>query len=160
MYWIKRKYRQIKRVIDFLPMIWQGFDFDYMYAIDLFKKQLVRLADELESERANTLHAPIKAQRIRTAIRLMNKVYEDHYGMEWMDKIHEMYGEGILDLENVDTGDGNSSVYLKYKYEKWDNAKEIKKMKHTLFKRSQTKQKRAHKLLWDYIEHNIQSWWD
>ena len=38
-YFFRRKYRQIRRVIDFLPMIWNGFDFDYMYAIELFEKQ-------------------------------------------------------------------------------------------------------------------------
>ena len=25
MYWFKRKWRQIKRVADFLPIIWKGF---------------------------------------------------------------------------------------------------------------------------------------
>ena len=33
-------------------------------------------------------------------------------------------------------------------------------MKRKLFKESIDKQKRAHKLLWDFIEHNIQYWWD
>lgn len=159
-YFFKRKYRQIQRVIDFLPMIWKGFDFDYMYAIDLFKKQLERLADELESERANTLRAPIKAQKIRTAIRLMDKVYEQEYDMEWMDKLHEMYGVDILDFEMVDTGRGDGSQFLKYKYEKLENADEITKMKRKLFKESAEKQKRAHKLLWDFIEHNVLYWWD
>ena len=41
-YPIRRKYQQIKRVIDFLPIIWNGFDFDYTYSIQLFKKQLER----------------------------------------------------------------------------------------------------------------------
>lgn len=159
-YFFRRKYRQIKRVIDFFPLIWSGFDFDYHYAIDLFKKQLERLADELESDRAVTQSAPINAQKIRTAIRLMDKAYNGDYSLEYQSQFKEIYGEDALDHEFEDTGKGNGSVYLKYKYEKWDNADEIKEVERKLFKESQEKQKRAHKLLWDFIEHNIERWWD
>ena len=31
MYWVKRKYQQIQRVIDFLPLIWKGYDFESLY---------------------------------------------------------------------------------------------------------------------------------
>mgnify|MGYP000728286420 CR=1 FL=1 len=159
-YFFRRKYRQIKRVIDFFPLIWNGFDFDSIYAVQLFKKQLERLADELESERANTLSAPANAQKIRTAIRLMNKVYDDEYSCEYQYKIKELYGEDALDWEFVDTGKGDNSTYMKYKYEKWNNADEIREVERKLFKEAQEKQKRAHKLLWDFIEHNIERWWD
>ena len=71
MYWVKRKIQQIKRVIDFFPLIWNGFDFDYRYALDLFKKQLERQVKFMESDRAMTLDAKNNAQKIKTAIRLM-----------------------------------------------------------------------------------------
>ena len=51
MYWFRRKYEQIQRVIDFLPIIWKGFDFDYHYSLELFKKQLERQAKFLESDK-------------------------------------------------------------------------------------------------------------
>jgi hypothetical protein len=160
MYWFRRKYRQIKRVIDFFPLVWNGFDFDYRYATDLFRKQLERIADELESDRAMSLSSTINAQKIRTAIRLMDKVYNEEYGCEYMYKTKELYGENALDWWFEDTNDGYGSSYLRYEYEKWDNSDEITEMKNKLFKESIDKQKRAHKLLWDFIEHNIQKWWD
>ena len=129
MYWVKRKIRQIKRVIgrikrviDFLPLIWNGFDWDYSYAIQLFQKQLERTASFLESDKAMTLDAKMNAQKIRTAIRLMDIVYEERYVDEFLDS------DGGNDREG--------------------------------FRRVIEKQKRAHKLLWDFIEHNIQYWWD
>lgn len=121
MYWVKRKIRQIKRVIDFLPLIWNGFDFDYRYATDLFRKQLERIADFLESDKAYTLSAKTNAQKIRTALRLMDIVYEERYMDEFFDS----------------------------------NSKDREEYKRVI-----EKQKRAHKLLWDFIEHNIQYWWD
>ena len=122
MYWVKRKIQQIKRVIDFLPLIWNGFDFDYSYSLDLFKKQLERTASFLESDKAYTLSAKTNAQKIRTALRLMDIVYDEKYVDEFLDSY-----------------DGNDREG---------------------FKRVIEKQNRAHKLLWDFIEHNIQRWWD
>jgi len=122
MYWVKRKIQQIKRVIDFFPLIWSGFDFDYRYSLDLFKKQLERTASFLESDKAYTLSAKTNAQKIRTAIRLIDIVYDETYVDEFLDSY-----------------DGNDREG---------------------FKRVIEKQNRAHKLLWDFIEHNIQRWWD
>jgi len=110
-------FRRLRRVWDFLPIIWGGYDFDYSHAIELFKYQLERTADLLESDEAYTLDSNLNAQKIRTAIRLMDKVYEE----EWMEDFYN----GKITMEEA-----------------------IKK------------QKRAHQLLWKYIEHNIQGWWD
>ena len=122
MWWFKRKIKQIQRVLDFLPMIWRGNDWDYLYSLDLFQKQLERTATYLESDNAVTQNAKIHAQKIITALRLMDIVYDDTYITEFLD--------------------GNDSK----------NGDE--------FVRVMKKQKRAHKLLWDFIEHNIQKWWD
>jgi hypothetical protein len=159
-YFFKRKYRQIKRTIDFLPLIWNSYDFDYSYALDLFKKQLEYTAKHLESDRAMTLSAKAKAQKIRTAVRLMDKVYNEEYFHQYMDKLKEIYGENTFDWWFEDSGKGDGSSYLRCEYEKWDNAEEISEMRRKLVKESIDKQKRAHKLLWDFIEHNIQRWWD
>ena len=160
MYWFKRKYRQIKRVIDFLPIIWKGFDFDYRYSIEVFRKQLQRQATFLESDKAYSLSSKTNAQKIRTAIRLMDKVYDEEYATEYMTQIDKLYG--TTHYEFVDK-DGEEL----YKMKVWnENAvdekhqKEINEVRHQMFLRSKDRQKRAHKLLWSYIEHNILKWWD
>jgi hypothetical protein len=159
-YFFKRKYQQIKRTIEFLPLIWNSYDFDYQYSIDLFKKQLERTANYLESNRAHSMDAKNRASRIRTAIRLMDKVYNEEYFHQYMDKLKEIYGKNVFDWWFDDSGKGDGSSYLRYEYEKWDNAAEISEMRRKLVKESIDKQKRAHKLLWDFVEHNIQQWWD
>ena len=110
-------FRRLKRVWYFLPIIWRGYDFDYFHAIELFRYQLERTADLLESDKAYTLNSNLHAQKIRTAIRLIDKVYDEGYMEDFYD--------GKITMEEA-----------------------IKK------------QKRAHQLLWKYIEHNIQGWWD
>ncbi len=80
---VKRFFKKIKRVLDFLPIIWKGYDYDHAHAIDLFKYQLERTADFLESDKAYRGSAKLQAQKIRTAINLINKVYEEEYVKEW-----------------------------------------------------------------------------
>jgi hypothetical protein len=159
-HFFRRKYQQIQRLIDFLPIIWNGFDFDYIYSVELFKKQLERQAKFLESNKSYSDRAKQDASRIRTAIRLMDKVYDDEYGSEYQDKLKKLYGENVLDWWFEDTGRNDGSSYLRWEFEKWDNSEEIEKVQKKLFLESKQKQKRAHKLLWNFIEHNIQYWWD
>lgn len=166
MYWIKRKYQQIKRVIDFLPTIWNGYDFDYHYSLELFKKQLERQAKFMESDRAMTLDAKTNAQKIRTAIRLMDKVYEEEYGMEYMETVDNLYGKthfDFIELEEKSKKRGEPLYELKLRNEKAvdeEHQKEIDEIRREMAKLSKERQKRAHKLLWEFIEWNIQSWWD
>lgn len=164
MYWVKRKIQQIKRVIDFFPLIWNGFDFDYRYAIDLFKKQLERIAKDMETN-GRLECSDVNAQKIRTAIKLMDKVYEEEYAHQYLDTIDKMYGRTHYDFEELDELDSNGDPY--YKLVHWNEGavndkhqKEIDEVRHEMMLLSQDKQKRAHKLLWDFIEHNIQKWWD
>ena len=159
-YWFKRKYRQVKRVLDFLPIIWKGYDFDYRYAIDLFKYQLERTADFMESDKAMTVDANIRARRIKTAIELLDKVYDEEYGCEYQEQMKSIYGDNVLDWNFEDTERGDETSYLKYEYEKWENKDEVKETFDKLFKQSQDKQKRAEKLVWEFISHNIRGWWD
>jgi hypothetical protein len=159
-YFFKRKKNQVNRVIDFLPMIWNGFDFDYSYSIDLFKKQLERTADFMESDRAMTVDADIRARRIRTAIELLQKVYDEEYGCQYQDQLKEIYGDKVLDWWFDYTGREDGSAYIRFEYEKWDNAEEVKEVKGRLYQQSKEKQKRAEKLVWDFIGHNIRYWWD
>ena len=165
MFVVKRFFRRVKRVIDFLPMIWKGFDFDYRYSIELFQYQLKRTADFMESDRAMTMDAKIRAKRIRTAVELLQKVYDEEYGCEYQDKLKQIYGEKVLDwdfieLDDKSDYDGELLYELKWEYEKWDNAEEVKETKQKLYKESQEKQKRAEELVWKFISHNIRGWWD
>jgi len=157
---IRYYYRKLKRLIQFIPHIWRGYDFDYRYAIDLFSYQLTRTANFLESDKSYTVNADMHARKIRTAIDLMKKVYEDEYEMEWMDRLQEIYGPSVLDWWFEDTGKGDGSSYLRCGYEKWDNTEEVEAKKKELVKASQEKQKKAERILWAYIQHNIRYWWD
>jgi len=162
---IKWFFRRVKRTLEFLPHIWEGYDFDYKYSIKLFRKQLERQAKFMESDRAMTLSAKTNAQKIRTAIRLMDKVYDEEYASEYMTQIDKLYGTTHYDFVELDELDETGRPYYELKLRNEGavdeyHQKEIEEVRKQMMLLSRDKQKRAHKLLWDYIEHNIQRWWD
>lgn len=140
MWRINRFFWRIKNLIKWFPIIWNLFDWDYVYALEVFKFQLKNLADFLDSDKAYTEKARYNAQRIRTVIRLMDKVYNEEYGMEYMGVLDEKYGFKRGFSDNV------SDEYNK----------DMKK----LMQESNAKQEKAHKLLWKLIEKDIRGWWD
>jgi len=169
----KRTWRKIKRVWDFLPILWNGYDFDYRYAVELFQHQLSRTADYLDSDRSWTVGASSRARRIRTVVELMEKVYDEDYACEYQDKMKELYGENYNEWHWVPVGhdvkeelpedwtvDDEDLVQLEFEYKRWDNVDEVDEMNTKLFNESREKQQRAHELLWKLVEHNIRHWWD
>jgi bisphosphoglycerate-independent phosphoglycerate mutase (AlkP superfamily) len=114
----------------------------------------------MESDRAYAIDSDMRAKRIKTAIELLDKVYDEEYGMEYIDQIKDIYGDNVLDHWFEDTGSDDGSSFLRYEYEKWDNCEEVEQTKNRLFKLSREKQIRAEKLVWEFISHNIRGWWD
>lgn len=164
MYWFRRKWRQIKRVVDFLPIIWKGYDWDYHYAIELFQHQLKRTAKEIRI-RGNAVDRENTASRIETAVELMERIYDEEYAFEYSTKIEEKYGQSSFEFKELDELDERGDPYYEM-VEVWERDYTeseqllIEEEKNTLMHDSRAKQKKAHKLLWNYIEHNIQGWWD
>lgn len=162
-YWPKRKYRQIKNVINWIPVVWNQFDFDYRYSLEVFKHQLSKQAKFMDDKPVG-FGAKYRAEKIRMVIRLMDKVYDEEYACEYQDKLKEKYGEGVDDIRFIDIPDKPEYSELKCAYEvdeKWIHQREqIEKDKKKWFKESHEKQERAHKLLWKLIEFYIRGWWD
>ena len=95
----------------------------------------------------------------------MDKVYDEEYGMQYMDTIEKLYGKTHIYFVETTETDKNGKPY--YKLESKNelaidekHQMEIDEVRHQMMLLSRDKQKRAHKLLWDFIEHNIQHFWD
>jgi hypothetical protein len=182
-YWFKRKYSQVKRVLDYLPMIWNGFDWDYKYATDLFAHQLGRMADHFESDRACTLSAGDNAKRIRTTLKLMKLVGDEEYAMEYFDyedvESYFVPCEGDEDYYSTMETNYISETYDEFfkKYplthkrvlngegiwgKQYDlgNSTDFKLKRNVAMNIAYLNQERARKTLHKLIERNIQRWWD
>ena len=159
---IKRFFKKLGRIYSYLNIIWNINDFDYSSAIIVFRYQLLRIANFLRSDQSNIENANYYAERIYTIIRLMDKVYEEEYSTEYVSKMKEKFGDNVLEstFVPVDGINGGSLKRIKWAYEDWENAEEIRVEYKRLLQSSIEKQERAHKLLWDMIERYIRTFWD
>ena len=163
-YWPRRKWRQIKNVISWIPVVWKQFDFDYMYSLEVFKHQLLKQAKFMESDKAYGVNSHIDAQKIRMVVRLMDKVYDEDYTLEYQQRLKDTYGEDVDELVFEEIPDRPDFNTMKWNYEvdeKYESLREeIRENKDKWFKESHEKQERAHKLLYKLLEFYIRGWWD
>ena len=160
-YYIKRKWWQIKNVFRWLPVIWDQYDFDYIYAIEVFKFQLLKTTEFLEGPEATGSSSSYRAKRIKTLIKLMDKVYNEEYACEYQDKIKEKYGNYEYKL----VPDAHNHNYYEHaRFWEMPHTKEkliaIEKEEKELFLKSQQKQDKAHRIMWQIVEKDIRGWWD
>lgn len=160
MYKIKQFFKNIKRVIDFIPILWRHRDYDYRHSINLFKYSLQRQADFFESDRAYSADARQYASRIRTAIRLMDKVYDEEYGLAYIDLIDGLYGKTHFDFVKIENTNSYSLEIRNELAVDDKHQEEINEVRNEMMKYCQDKQERAHRILWQFVERNIKNWWD
>jgi len=156
----KRIYKKTKRFIELVTIVWNGDDYDYRYAIELFTTQLNRTADLLVND-SNRIDGATQAAKIRAATSLLDKVYDEGYHQDVYDILERIYGQPEMRFEPIDDSDN----YL-FKGFWWSNAvdekhnDEINELLDSMLKQANEKHKRAEKLVWQYIHHNITNWWD
>ena len=83
-YWFRRKFWQIRNIIHWIPILWNQYDFDYIYAIKVFRFQLLKMAKFLDSDNACTISSRDKSKDIKKVIELMDKIYDDKYHEEYV----------------------------------------------------------------------------
>lgn len=157
---IKHFFKNIKKVLDFLPIIWKHQDYDYRFSIDLFKYSLQRQADFFENGKTFSAYPKQTASRIRTAVNLMQKVYDEEYATEYFDLIETLYGKTIYEFVPVEGTDYFSLKVTNEQAVDEEHQEHIDRVTTNMMLVCRDRQERAHKLLWRYLEHNIRRWWD
>jgi len=162
MYWIRRKYRQIKNLIKWAPIIWRLYNYDWQSSLEVFTFQLKNIAEFLESDKAYSLSAKDDAKRIRTILKLYEKTFGDEdYSLEYFEQLEAIYGKDVLKFHFVpakDMGEGFNELVFEYDF--WNNAEEVDKKHEELRKKAQAKQEKAERLFWEIIKRNIKNFWD
>lgn len=173
-YWLIRKPRRllnkVKRVIEYIPITWGLYDYDYHSSITVFKHQLSRVADFMESDKSLALSSHRNAQKIRTVLRLMDKVYDDYYLYEFVEQLGEKYGRPKMlfipineTTHNPITNTTDKLYVMEYNYSDMceDITKEeYEKLRSEALRKGVEKHKKAEALIWKIIGENIRDWWD
>jgi hypothetical protein len=190
-YWSKIGYKvrgfftSVGNLIKWFPVIWKDRDWDDHYIFEVFKFKLEKQAKYIKEKGFHT-NSDLDAKRMMLCVKLMGKVQEEFYTMEYMDYEDK-------DFFFVPTGDDIEDVLGGYYMEtrlKKENLNDFFKKYPLVYKKIITDKKyhifkidnedltsydvksrialnigrynheRARKLLFKILSENIESWWN
>jgi hypothetical protein len=190
-YWSKIGYKvrgfftSVGNLIKWFPVIWKDRDWDDHYIFEVFKFKLEKQAKYIKEKGFHT-NSDLDAKRIMLCVKLMEKVQEEFYVMEYMDYEDK-------DFFFVPTGDDIEDVLGGYYMEtllKKENLNDFFKKYPLVYKKIVTDKKyhifkidnedltsydvksrialnigrynheRARKLLFKILSENIERWWN
>lgn len=152
--------KRVKRLLEWVPVIWKTHDWDYSYTLDILKFQLENQAKYLEN--GHLLNGPYYAGRIRLALRLMDAAYNGKYSEQVHEEYTERYGKSeILERPADDFGDEYFSIEIWYPKAK-DSIEndEIHQALYQDLEIAWDNEKRAKKIFHKILEQDLQKWWD
>lgn len=191
LYWTKIGYKvkgfftSVGNLIKWFPVIWKDRDWDDHYIFEVFKFKLEKQAKYIKEKGFHT-NSDLDAKRMMLCVKLMKKVQEDFYTMEYMDYEEKDFffvptGEGIED--------GEGGYYMETRLKK-ENLNDFFKKYPLVYKKIITNKKyhifkmdnddltsyevksrialnigrynheRARKLLFKILSENIERWWN
>jgi hypothetical protein len=167
----------VKNIWYWFPIIWKDRDWDGHYIFEILQHKLVAQANYIGKRDFHT-RAQQDARRMRLCVKLIKKIQEDDYQIEYMD-----YHKDRIWFTPVKDNSGNSLYNSEEVWEKYDEYfakyplvyKKVLKGEGvlTLHGRDEADIKRviamniahlnhdrARKLLFKIMEENIEGWWD
>jgi len=176
-YYPSKFVRGVKNLIEWFPFIWKDRDYDSQYLMDLMKFKIQKMSKEQGSTNSH-VSTKRNVEIMNTVVRLIDKVVEETYRHEYYD-----YFDSTFKLVKVDRTDNDPKREDYYTMEEEiirdDTREYIKKyprtykqvMTHSLYKddmdpkiipmiMGDIRHKKAKRLLYTLLHHNIEKWWE
>ena len=153
----------IKNVIRWLPVIWKDKDWDESFIYKILQFKLKNQSEYIATRDWHT-RAKRDAEIMMTCVRLIDKINEEYYGMEYFEYYEYDMDFGVGGLMGFKTNkDELDTYYAKYPL----TFKKIvaqygdtKDRSSTALLMGNDRQEKARKLLFKILEQNIETWWD
>jgi hypothetical protein len=155
--------RGVKNLWKWFPIIWQDRDWDQYYIYKVLQFKLKNQAKYIGNRDWHT-GAKRDAEKMMTCVRLIDKIVDEYYGMEYMDYYdYDMnFPEGRLVMNiTKDDLDNYFAMYpltLKKTEAQYGDKGKDRSSKAMLM--GMDRQEIARKLLFKILEQNIEGWWD
>jgi len=167
----------VKNIWYWFPVIWKDRDWDGHYIFEILQHKLVAQANYIGDRDFHT-RAQLDAKRMRLCVKLIKKVQEEDYTMEYMD-----YAKDRVWFTPCEDRPGSSQYNSEEVWEKYDeyfakyplvykkvlkgegvftlNGRDESDMKRVIAMNiAHINQDRVKKLLFKILEENIRGWWD
>jgi len=166
--------RGIKSIRYWLPIIWKDRSWDYSYIFTILSHKLKAQSTYIRG-RGIHVSAERDAEVMMTCVRLIEKIQDGWYSMEYMDyhKAKHWFEpvedkEGYSTWESKELEENFDDYFAKYPliYKRVINGEGVFKLEGTDDKQriamniAHINHDRARKLLFKIMEQNIEGWWD
>jgi len=157
-------YRGVRNLIRWAPTIWKDRDWDQHYIYEILKVKLHNQAEHIGSQQIHT-NDVYHANRMRLAIRLIEKCQEDEYSIEYLDYVDT---DSLFIKPKSGPREERLDEYFKkysHQYRRVMSGELNKINTHDTKMRIALEiaidnQNRCRKLLFKILEKNIESWWN
>jgi hypothetical protein len=154
----------VKNLVRWFPVIWEDKDWDDSFIYKILQFKLKNQAEYIGRRDWHT-NAKRDAEKMMTCVRLIDKINEEYYGMEYYEYYEfdmstdnpNRYLEFHVNKDDLDT------YYAKYPltFKKIEaEYGDTKSRSSTALLMGMNRQNKARKLLFKILEQNISSWWD
>jgi hypothetical protein len=167
----------VKNIIYWFPIIWKDRNWDGHYIFDILQHKLKAQAKYIATNDRHT-RAQLDAKRMRLCVKLIKKIQEDDYQIEYMD-----YHKDRVWFTPCEDREGSSLYNSEEIWEKYDeyfakypliykrvlkgegpftlDGRDESEMKRIIAMNiAHINQDRVRKLLFKIMEENIEGWWD
>lgn len=167
-YSIRNFFKSINNLIYWFPIIWKDRDWDSHYIWEILKHKLTKQANSIAKNNNHT-RAQYDAQKMRLCVRLIDKIQEEYYNMEYMDyhDIEMVFGEPDERDRCELTFKTNSENYDDYLKKYPSSVRNVlKNYKHEPVKSRLVRDvahynhMKAKRVLFSILENRIEWWWD
>jgi hypothetical protein len=158
-----KSFMAIKNLVRWFPVIWKDKDWDYYFIYKILQFKLKNQAEYIGRRDWHT-RAKRDAEKMMTCVRLIDKMNEEYYGMEY----NQYYDFDMLTnvkrfLEFKITRDDLDTYFAKYPltFKKIEaEYGDTEDRSSTAMLMGMNRQEKARKLLFKILEQNISLWWD
>jgi hypothetical protein len=164
----------IKNIWYWLPIIWKDCNYDHHYILDILSHKL-KAQSKYIGDRDTHTRAKRDAEIMMTCVRLIDKVRDEYYMMEYMDyEKTKFWFEDVPDnpntysLESRQLEENFDEYFAKYPLihkrvlngEGWLKIEDFADKHRIASNIAHINHNRARKLLFKIMEQNIEGWWD
>lgn len=171
LFFFKSTFRSIKNLYRWFPIIWKDRDWDDYYIFEILKFKLQNTAHYTESRKWFVGHEH-EAARIRLCIKLIERIQDEYYTMEYMDYETSILKfvprsedhPGSYELEIEITEDKLDEYFAKYPKTYKRATEQIpddtENRKRIVLRMGHMQHEKAKRLLFNILNKHIESWWE
>lgn len=140
--------RKIRKIIDYLPLLWQDEDWDFAYILRMLQYKLQRTRNAIESNDI-VESAPEISEQIRIAEDAIERLLVDDYAPELCAAIEQKYGEYVRPYSALQRRLVTPENELEYQRELVQYSEEAQRLRQQDLD-----------LLFRQLRDHIEGWWD